>query len=478
MDLIEKARALEGVELGEFARMIFDDGSFEDVIVGLVRGGTVEDGEKIAEILSYMPVDGTEDRNIFVRANSQERSGRRYLDLFLKVCKSKGLHEREYIHVPVFSAYARRGGELAGWSDAVDDWLYKRAQDNFDAVAEGIENCDKKLYKYGVLIKADKNRAITLLLNKAVHGKGMERSAAREALMSYPEIADSLFLLYENSDAHGRVSVVRALKAIKNDARVRSFLSDVAAKDKSKTVRDVANSVSGTCRRADAVGFFENMMTSGRGIELCELKRLTAGGSGSEKKRRHGGYADVADRLLFYVRKAEPQVLLFNDGAFFDTEDRPVKLKPHDLIYVLHPLDESGEILDSLEVEQPFPQAGRKIFYPLPGERYSSVRFNGTVVSAADFDAAFKRSGFIPVDDGDVMLAVAIIGDYAVAAECDVDSGVSVGCGVITYYRSSDLVRSGRNLFVASAPALDIASMPLKAYSELTYSVAKLFGCL
>ncbi len=470
MELTKNARTLEGESLEEFSRRLCDDRSEFCAVIGeLAASGSLDDYAKIAEIISYAPLGNSAE---FYAADRREPVGKRYIDAFISACRSCGTDERVYISVIIGAAYAAPESEYAVWQDAAAEYLTKRALADFDFVAQAIDSYDKKLLCVGALFRADRERAVSLLVDKAVYGKNAERGAARNALIGHPEAAETLMRLYERSNAHTRLGAVRALMLYKNDDTVREFLKEAAETDNSAAVRRLLGGTSSK-PRTKAAGFFEDIMISGAGISVGDFFELL----------KKDGYAEVADRLFFYDRgeHGEMRILVFNDGKFFDAEDKRVKLAKSDKVYVLHPIDISNEFeyILSYDVDQPFAQIKRPLYFPSADETYHSVRLAGAMSTRREFDENFRRGGFVmSADEGGKSYAVRFAGEYAVAAECHLpNSGDTVDCGKLVFFESAEVVKSGRKLFVGSAPPVAVRTIPKRIYSELVYAVYKLFGC-
>lgn len=477
MELTEKARAIKGEGLAEFSRALYENGAaFRSVIAELAASDEKSDHELLADILSYQQLDGTEEQNFY--ADNKGSVGKRYLDMYISICRAAGLSEKEYIKPMLSAQYAKKSGALYVWDTAVDEYIAARCKHDFDGTAELVDEFDKGYGKYAVLMRADSRRAINRLLDKVIFGKGINKTAVRNVLRNRPEIAGALIGLYGEALAKQRAAIVRLLMLYKNDKKVSDFLYGVALNDKSKTVRDLFSSPAPKAR--GAAKYFENLMASGEGITFGELKSLV---NPKKSKPRDKEYAAVADRILFFNRKDgfDPYVFVCDGGKFYDMTGAEVSLKNADTVYVLHPLDIPESMREVLPagVDQPFPQLSRVVYVPQADERYTSDRLLGTMVSRKDFDAAFRREGFSLCEkrDDEPYRALKILGDYAVTIECELnETDGSVVCGVISFLRSRDIVRLNKKNYVSGVRAVDIRELPQKSYSELMYFSYKLFS--
>ncbi len=483
MNYLDKIRTCDRSELPELAREITDDkAAFPRVIVDLARGESMEDHMRLAEILTYAEIDGTHDGEIYGSAMS---ASRRYVEKFLSCCKLCGYPESEYVGVFINALSAPKGSALNGWSSVAEEYLTKRATEDFDLVATFIDRFDKKYTCYSILLRVDRAKALGILLGKVLYERFIDKSAVRSILMTCPDLTDALISAYDGMNAKERAAVVKLLLPHKDDPTVEEFLNGRAANDKSKTViKELSRSTERKANRSGgAVKYFESLMSTGETVKYGKLGELIGMGlkSNDDKHAKPSKYGEVAEDIFFCTVDKNDfdalKVICYDGKRFFDLNGRKVKLAQDDEVGVLHPLDlERDDPLFNLDIIQPFPQLHRPIFEPMPGERLFSKRFFGTFLSAGEFSARFKSLGFEQCDgaDGKNECALRIAGRYAVGAEYN---GKTFMCEKICYYRASDIVRQGRRLFLPPTP-MDISELDGKAYSELTYFVARLFDAV
>lgn len=491
MDSLQKIHRLDSAQLREYAHSLSDGRELDGVIAELFKSGTLEDLERIAVILTCVPLDGGETGDFFA-ADRREPCGKRYLDRFIKACRARSIPESEYIALPISVKYAAPESELYAMSDAAETYIEKRAEEDFDFVADCVDLYDKKFRNYAVLMRVSPQKSTERLIEILLYKKHINKSAARGALMGYSESVHSLFALYEKCNARERLALLRIFLLFKNDREVAEFLDSAVAADKSKTVRDAlaaailakSGEISGSAlKKGNAAAFFENAMIAATPIPYSEMRKIVAVSKKTAADAPERECAAICDRLFFYTldEYGSMRLLLFNKGRFIDTRDDPVKLAPSDEIFVLHPIDIPSDMrdLDGLSPKQPFLQLARPTFYPLANEAVFSSRLVGTMIGKREFEENFKSGGFAFTTENGAATSVAvkITDDHAVAVECDIpSSGGTVTCGRIFYYRASSVVKNDRKVYLATEP-VRVRDVPKRQYSELTYAVYKLFGC-
>lgn len=472
MDVLDKARSLKGDELSAFARELFDGGeNVKPVLTGLVLGGSANDYDTLAEMIGCFVVAESSSygtgRNYY-EAKSMSECDRR-LDFFVSKCRECGLAEDEYIRVLLAARYSK--GALSAWKDAVDKHLKILAATDYGRVADHIDKYDKKFANYSSLLAVAPHESAKRLVEKLLYEKNIDKAAIRAVLMDYVYIANELVALYEVSDAKTRAAIAKLLTVYKNDARVRDFLTGTVSVDRSKTVRDVLEPKARHTK--SALKFFEGHMISGKPIPVKKFFELTADGE----------WANVADLIFFCTKSNEGiTVMTFDDGAFYGIDDEPIALEA-DKLYVLHPIEMPAyaeEIL-SYCIEQPFLQVNRPVYRKPSDERKFSDKLSGTMLDKPRFLQNLKSVGFeLAAKRGSERLDVALYfaGDYAVGVGCELPAASDTAvCRRVSFYRSRDIVRIKRDLFVGDCAPVMIRELPAAAYSELVYAVFRLFDC-
>lgn len=471
MDYLESARRLNGTAFRDFARMLYEYNrrEYNALVAELVRGGRADEYAKIAEMseVACASAEGAfydGDATVSVRNIEQK-----YLRELITICTAAGLTESDYAPLLFAAGYADKNSALGRLNCAVEEYVKRRAADNFDGIADQIDRFDAKYIKYRVLIEVDRSRAVRRLLNKAVYEKHINKAFVRDVLMDCADAAPALFEAYKTADAHERVAIVRLLLVMKNDGRVRAFLDETVAADKSKSVRALLDEREKK-RKGGAPAYFERLMADGKPLSLAQWSELLDGEE----------FAEVADRTFFCAREnGYTRVLLYNNGEFTDLNDSAAELDAADDIYVLHPINAPAELADVFAsgVEQPFLQAGRPLFHVLSGEVDCSYRFYGDMIARDAFEKNRKRIGFELCErrGGGQTVALYRVGDYCVGAELDGVGGGSVGCGKLLFFRAKDVVRVGRNIYIDGAQPLAVSDVPRREYSELAYAVRRLF---
>lgn len=477
MEQLESVRSLKGGALDDFARVLYerDIQTFERIIVDLARSGNMRDYATVAAMISVIPMRAKAENGTYVDARDGVLEAEDHFNAFLRACANRGCGEDEYMPLLLSAQYAEANSELRAWDKCVDRYLEEMARKDFHKAADYIDKLDKRYRKYSVLIKVDRVYAINRLVSMALFGKNIDKAAIRDVLMDYDIVTDALMAMFGQCKAGERVSIIRLLLAFRNDRRVREFLTDVAQTDPSKSVRDAAAGIERKRKLpADAVAYIERLMSEGTALSADEWYELF----GDER------FKAVAEKL-FFVRfddDGTAHVLVYNDGKFLDSTDKPFDGDGSTRIYVMHPLEvpESEKSILSFDISQPILQINRPTFQRTSDERECSYRLSGTMIGRDDFKANLKRYGFLFCDKrdaGEPDTVVCFSGRYAVAAECDMpQSSATVSCGKISVYKSSDIVRIKRKLYISSARPVDMKDLPLRIYSELMYAAHKLFG--
>jgi len=473
MDYLESVRTLGGAALDDFARVLYerDVKTFEEVLAGLTRKHTMRDYMIVAAMLANVTMSAKSAKHTFADATGGTLVYDPYFDMYLKACRDCGVEEVEYIPLLLSAQYAHPDSALFCWDKSVNRYVEKLARADFDRAAGYIDRFDKKFGKYVVLIAVNKKVAINRLVNIALYGKGIDKAAARDVLMDYDEVSDALMALYGKSNARDKVAIVRLLLAYKNDGRVRDFLNNVAANDRSKSVRDAAMGVAKPQKSiADPCAYLERIMAEGTAFTYGQWHELFA----DERMRA------VAEKIFFYFTddSGEIHILLYNDGEFIDKGDRPISPDNDLKISILHSLDMPS--LSSLNIDQPFLQLSRPVFHKIQGEKYGSARLGGTMILRDEFRSNMKKYGFMFCDkrsESEPDIVVAKLGKYVIAIECDLPRSTdTVSCGTLSYYNATDVIKIKRKTYISSARPLDIGAIPRREFSELTYLAYRLFG--
>ncbi|MBD5132239.1 MAG: DUF4132 domain-containing protein [Clostridiales bacterium] len=472
MELSEKVRNLSGAALDEFSRSLYerDTAGFKQLLVELTRSHTMQSYQTVAVMMNNVPLKARGKNNSFAGATKGVSVYDAYFNEYLNACAECGCHADDYMRLLLSAQYADKSSPLFGWDESVDRYIDDMAREDFDRAAYFIDKYDKKYRKYSILVEVDRVRAINRLLEMALYGKKIDKSAVRDVLMDYDMVTDALMTLYGKSSAHERVSIVRLLLAFKSDVRVKRFLDEIVANDTSKSVREAAAEKRKTKNKENASAYFERLMAEGTPLELTEWKELLL-----DKE-----YRAIAENIFFYCMtdSADVKILLYDKGHFIDKNDRPFEPKVTTFIYVMHPLDVPS--LGRFDIIQPFLQVNRPIYSKADGEGYYTMRLAGTMILRDEFYANMKKYGFVFADkrsDADPDTAISVLNDYAVAIECDLPtSSDTVSCGKISFFRTADLVKIRRKTYLGAARPVDIALIPRRTFSELIYGASKLFA--
>lgn len=469
MDYTDYVRTLEGGALDDFARELYerDVKTFEQTLIDLTRRHTQHDYEAVAQMVAQVPLRARSGKT-YTDARFGMLINDEYFNFFLNACAHCGCGEFEYMALFLNAQYAKAGSALYSWDKSVDRYLDQVARADYELAAAYIDSFDKKYRKYSVLIALDKQRTVNRLLVMALYGKNVDKGALRDVLMDYADVAESLISLYRKVKAKERAAIVRVLMSYKNDVRVKQFINEVARFDSSASVRRVVLPIRAVKTKGGAAAHIERLMAEGCPLTYSEWRDLLA----DEQ------YRAVAEKIFFYREDDDGgmDILLYNDGEFIDTSDRPVTADDDECIFVLHTLDLPAKY----DIEQPFPQVNRPVYARMGGEGNFSNRLSGTMIARKLFNANMRKLGFVLCakrNDGEPTAVACRLGEYVVACECDFpDCSPTVSCGRVWYYRDADVVRIKNNTYVCAATPLEIPSIDARAYSEMTYLACRLFS--
>ncbi len=453
------------------ARSLVGDGNkLIRAVAELIKRGGRDDCERIAAVLAVAPIGGAENGDYYA-ARYGSSFDKRYLDMFLDICRDAGIPESEYIKVLLAAGSADKDGALYRWNSAVDVYLTRRANEDYELIADYIDRFDTKYIKYGVLIRLDAPRALRRLVGKVLYGKNIDKTAIRDILMDHTELSVPLMTLYGESKARERAAVARLLLLYKNDLTVSEFLKEVVGQDKSKTVRGVLPHAEKIKKSKDAPMFFERVLSEGETFTVEEWRDIL----------KDADYAAVADRVFFYTSEGvETRVLVYDKGEFLDMTDKPANLPAQTSVGVLHPSDvPSGCDVLTLRINQPIEQLRRRTFGPPRGELFSSA-LCGTITERGDFEREAVRQGFTACGKRTVSepnTLIKFIGDYCIGVEYDLSkSSDTVACGRLAYYKKQSVVKLNKTYFISTASPLACDAVPRRIFSELTLYAYRLFG--
>lgn len=123
---------------------------------------------------------------------------------------------------------------------------------------------------------------------------------------------------------------------------------------------------------------------------------------------RHPLMTNLARRLLWGGYDAKGKLVatfrVTEDQTYADVEDRPLALKGPATVGIVHPLKLTeegrakwGEVFADYEIIAPFPQLGRRVHTPLPGEEGQTelTRFGGPAIPEIVFQGILKQQGWL-----------------------------------------------------------------------------------
>lgn len=465
---VEQIRKAKGSELEIQARAIAEDKRLtEQVVSELVHTGNVVDSELIAIILGKVPLDYA-GKDSYYSVVGKSTFGKPYVELFLTICSNAKIPESDFIRTLINTSYTQNGSFLFRWKRTADEYIKRRAIEDYGVIAEYIDAYDKKFYKYDILILVDENKAIPDLIDKLLYQKNIDKASVRRVLMNKPEIGLRLIKEYPKFSVKEKIAIVRLLALYRNDTTVNKFLADVAANEPSKMIRNAINGVKRRYKIKDVPKFFEELMVNGEGLACSAWNEILT----DEE------VAAVADRLFFCVKRQDGVIpVLFNDGVFLNIKDMPMQFDGDETVYVLHIIDlpRNSEIL-GLNIEQPIKQLGRKLCFAHDNTNYRLSDLNGSIISEEWFNSNIKRLGFAICEsrsDSSVTL-VKFVSDYAVCVDVT-EKSKTVSCEAIYYCSKNAISKINRKYYCENAVPVLSTTLPRREFSELTLAVYELF---
>lgn len=141
---------------------------------------------------------------------------------------------------------------------------------------------------------------------------------------------------------------------------------------------------------------------------------------------------------------------------------------------MLHPIDLPQELnyLKAMEIEQPFKQINRPIYYIDEFDMFAcgTDKFSGLTVSVAEFNRRVKEFKLKSTGKSFVYE----LGDFAAIIDYYIVNEL-VSCGEVKYCVSSSLIRLNKKIYTDNVISAVIKDMPKKVYSEFMYCVTTLF---
>lgn len=412
-----------------------------------VISGLILDGEfvRLAEVYA----------NIDIIVSARNSNVCRSFGLFLDECERLGVTRDEFIPMLIHSAYAPETSELSKWKGETLNYLIQI--NDYAYLSEVLARYDKAYKFYDALCAIDETRAVNSLVNDALYAKNVNKTAIRAVLKNYKQAINGLRGIYYLGDSKLREAVVRLFLLYRDDPGVEKFLTEVISKDKSKAVREL---VSAKATPLD----FEYMMKTGG----------TVSHSVFEQAIREEPYATQASQLFFTAFDNPAYIFIIDKGKPHNLNNKPITVKPSLQIGVLHPIDLPQELnyLKAMEIEQPFKQINRPIYYIDEFDMFAcgTDKFSGLTVSVAEFNRRVKEFKLKSTGKSFVYE----LGDFAAIIDYSIVNEL-VSCGEVKYCVSSSLIRLNKKIYTDNVISAVIKDMPKKVYSEFMYCVTTLF---
>ena len=430
----------------------------------------------------------------------------RYFYMFIEICEQGGITLDEIAPLLFATFSAPTSSRLHGWSPAATQYLEKLAATDYDAALNVLTEYDKGYKRYGVLLKVNKERTVSVLTNRLIFEKNTNKAAIRKFLFeSKVNIVPVLRDIYAaaQSDSRVRESVVRLLLISKHDGRAAEMLEFIAQNDRSKVIRSLiekdataqkkvgkgeeriekTNRKGGRAKRllGEEKRFFSDMI-SGKGYTTEEFEEFLTDPEAEA----------VASGLLFSVHAVSggiTDVVIVEKGKIYNLDNDPIEIPKDKTIKVLHisELPEKYEFLTRLNVTQPFLQLKRKAYIPneLEFAENRSRRLSGTIIMSKDLKKNISKEGFKITGkdpDGKSHYVGILLGGYICLIEftrTDMTSNdIIVTFGDIKFYRYKDAIKIGGGFYFDNVPVCKIAEVPLRVFSEGIYAVCRLSGTL
>ncbi len=430
----------------------------------------------------------------------------RYFYMFIEICENGDIAFGEIAPLLFATFTAPVSSRLHGWAPAATQYLEKLAAADYDAVSDALAEYDKNYKHYGVLLKVNKERTVSILTDKLIFEKNTNKAAIRKFLFaSKVNIVPALGEIYTGaqSDARVRESVVRLLLISKHDRTAAEMLDYIAQNDRSKTIRaliekdataqkkvgkgeeniEKTNKKNGRAKRllGEEKRFFNDMI-SGRGYAPDEFAGFLTDPESEA----------VASGLLFSVHAQSggiTDVVIVEKGRIYNLDNDPAEIPKDRIIKVLHvaELPEKYEFLTRLNVTQPFLQLKRKAYVPNASELADnrSRRLGGTIIMSKDLRKNISKEGFKITgkdSEGKSGYAGISLGGYICLIEftrTDLSSNDKiVSFGDIKFYKYKDAIKISGGFYFENVPVCRISEVPLRVFSEGIYAVCRLSGTL
>ncbi len=417
----------------------------------------------------------------------------RYFSLFMQLASDCGIAEERLVPFMYCVATANKQSELRAWQVSAERFLTKIAKTDYEKAWKYLTTHDLDFKFASILISVDKERALKDLTELAVLGKGVNKVALRNFLRVYKrEVFSIVRPMYGELKNEGKITATRLLLSFKNDADVLEFLRELYETEKSKSVRALLESSLFAGRKIK-----EEKDCDGKKVASSLLYDAMVHGTSITceeffSKWLMPPYLKIAESLFFsvYENGFMRGIVIVDEGKVLDLDNEPYELPSGCEIKVLHPveLNSSTEYLRRLDIEQPFPQIKRKMYFPTDEDKRSNccLGLAGTVLGAGKFKAGMKKLGFKPLNrnaDGFCsQVGLSRNGILCVLAIAPLDFSTvgddySVQAQGVRFYAEKDVIRLGGQRFVDGVAPFSVSRMDSRAFSEFMYAVYELMGC-
>lgn len=200
--------------------------------------------ENIARVMHMGTIDKQyADNDISALNNEFINIDARYFTLLTEICAEILLDQTKLIPLCVCAYKSKVGSVLYKWLHTIEEFIYTKAQVDYDSVLDALTECDTDYVAYSGLLRADKGRTREVLLDRLLRAKNTNKIAIRKFLyQNKVDVFSVLAPIYDGLPAKERNDICKLLVLYKNNREVSSFLNNISKYEKSKAVHNSLNS--------------------------------------------------------------------------------------------------------------------------------------------------------------------------------------------------------------------------------------------
>ncbi len=415
----------------------------------------------------------------------------RYFNIFISLVSFCGLKLRDIFPYLLYVLSSPDTSLTAKWKEAAESYLFKESARDFAEVFDCFTEFDLKIGHYDILLKADYSATVAALTERIINDKHADKAAIRMFfLKNKPPVVSLLIKKYADAKNFQKREIVKLLLVYKNEASAAHFLDKLENSDGTlpailkiiETDKKNKVYVPKGIKKKDFGFCLKAAMINGTLLSADEF---------SEKVFSDPDNAVLAETTFFTVVKngVISNVIVVDNGSFFDLDNRPFALQDDSLLGVLHPADIQSrfEFLRRLNIEQGFEQIKREVFVPMPSEKTTGVsaRLSGRIIRLKKLISNSKKLGikFINKEHSkDFRYAAVFMEGCVFVAEINKSeypgSEELVCGGNARFYRTGELIKLKRQLYTKDVPLCPASEIPARVFSEIMFEINQLFADL